>query len=111
MLPISALILSLMFAFRRGFVVFDHIIFSLHSLSFQGLLFVAILGLQAVEGGQAWWLILASPVHLFAHMRGVYNTSWYGTLLRMFVLFNVTTVAFTFLLLMLMVLGLAELRG
>ena len=46
-----------------------------------------------------------------SHMRGVYNTSWYGTLLRMFVLFNVTTVAFTFLLLMLMVLGLAELRG
>jgi hypothetical protein len=32
-------------------------------------------------------LLLAAPVHLFAHLRGVYRTSIIGTLLRMAWLF------------------------
>src|SRR4051794_24657137 len=35
MLPIAATVLSLLFVFKRGVHVFDHLIFSMHSLSFQ----------------------------------------------------------------------------
>ena len=110
-LPFSALMLSLIFVFRRGYLLFDHLIFSMHSLSFQGLLVVICLGIQPLVGDDAWQLLFASPVHLFVHMRGVYGTSWLGTLVRMLILFIASSVAFAFLVLGLVVVGLAELKG
>ena len=105
MLPISALLLAMIFVLRRGFVLFDHLIFSMHSLSFQGLLISL-----AVLAGQGW-LLWAAPVHLFAHMRGVYGTGIVGTLTRMSVLFVLTTVAFSLLLVALIVAGLRVLHA
>jgi len=110
-MPLSALILSALFAFRRGFVVFDHLIFSMHSLSFQGLLIVAATALTPLLGAQVGWLWLVPPIHLYAHMRGVYGTSRWGTVLRMSVLATATLVAFIMLILVLVVLGMASLRG
>ncbi len=100
-LPISAAILGLLFVFNRRFYIFDHAIFSMHSLSFQGLLFTAITllaiwrPLQAVGG----LLIFAAPVHLFIHMRGVYGTSVLGTLIRMFLLGLLSAIALGLLML------------
>ena len=105
MLPISALILAVIFALRRGFVLFDHLVFSMHSLSFQGLLISL-----CILAGTAWPL-WAAPVHLFAHLRGVYGLGVAGTLARMAVLFMLSTVAFTLLLLGLIVAGLQVLRA
>ncbi len=105
MLPISALLLAAIFALRRGFVLFDHLIFSMHSLSFQGLLISV-----AVSTGQ-YWLLGAAPVHLFAHMRGVYGTGIAGTLVRMAVLFVLSSIAFSLLLLALVVAGLRVLHA
>ena len=105
MLPISALMLALIFVARRGFVLFDHLVFSMHSLSFQGLLISL-----AISTGQAWLLWLA-PVHLFAHMRGVYATGIAGTLLRMGVLFALSVIAFALLLLALVVAGMRVMRA
>jgi hypothetical protein len=106
MLPIAALMLSVLFAFRRGVYVFDHLIFAMHSLAFQGLLLTAVflLGL-ALDGGA--WLLLIAPIHLFLHMRGTYGTSRFGTLLRMFLLFVGSTAAFIVLMLGLVFVGLA----
>ena len=42
MLPIAALILSVLFVFKKNVYVFDHLIFSMHSLSFQGLLLTVV---------------------------------------------------------------------
>ncbi len=105
MLPVSALLLALIFVLRRGFVLFDHLIFSMHSLSFQGLLISL-----TVLTGQVW-LLWAAPVHLFVHMRDVYGTGVPGTLTRMFILFVLSTVAFTLLLLALIVAGLRVLHA
>ena len=105
MLPISALLLAVIFAFRRGFVLFDHLIFSMHSLSFQGLL-ISLTVLTSQD-----WLLYAAPVHLFAHMRGVYGTSVPGTLVRMAVLFLLSSVAFSLLLAALVVAGLRVLHA
>ncbi len=87
MLPLSALLLSILFIFQRRFYLFDHMIFSLHSLSAMGIALTAAMAASSLVGGAAFALMLPAPVHLFAHMRGVYRTSVIGTLIRMFLLF------------------------
>jgi len=98
-LPLSAVLLSLLFVFQRQYFLFDHIIFSMHSLSFLCLLLGATIVVNRytpiqVDGAP----LLAAPVHLFFHMRGVYRTSILGTLSKMFLLFLGTTVGCVFLL-------------
>ncbi len=87
MLPLAAGLLSLLFVFQRRFFVFDHIIFSLHSLSAVGLMLAVASGLTRLTGGLSQLVMLAAPVHLFLHMRGVYGTGVFGTLVRMTFLF------------------------
>ena len=99
-LPISALMLTVLFVFQRQFYVFDHLVFSMHSLSFQGLLLVPVF----LFGGVFGWLLL-SPVHLFFHMRRAYQASVFGTLVRMALLAVMSTFAFSFLLVSLLLVG------
>lgn len=96
-LPVSALLLTALFAFNRRFYVFDHMVFSMHSLSFQLLLLSLIFLLSIAVGGLAWWLTLLMPVHLYRHMRGVYGRGRFMTLLSMFALFIGTCIGFSFL--------------
>ena len=64
---------------------------------------------QTQELGVGWALWLA-PTHLFVHMRGTYRSSIFGTLLRMFVLFIGSSVAFGLLVAALFLIGLATVR-
>ncbi len=106
MLPVSALLLSLLFVFKPKFFLFDHTIFSLHSLSAVGLML--ILSMATSPAGKDWseLLLLPAPVHLFFHMRGVYRTSIAGTLIRMFLLFMGSVVAAGILVIGLVAIGL-----
>jgi hypothetical protein len=108
-LPIAALMLSLLFPFKRGVYVFDHLVFAMHSLSFQGVLLSVVFLTGIVWSGVGWLLVLA-PVHLFVHMRGTYRTSVFGTLVRMFLLFLGSSVAVAILVTLLFILGLATVR-
>jgi hypothetical protein len=110
-LPVSALMLSVLFVFNRRFFVFDHLVFSMHSLSFQMLLVTTILLLSLAVGGWAWWLLVAMPIHLFLHMKGTYERSTLGTLARMAVLFVMTTITFSLLALLWFYLGFNEMAG
>ena len=109
-LPLSAMLLGLLFLFRRGVYMFDHLIFSMHSLSFQGLLASAFMLLDKVWDG-AGWLLLLSPTHLFFHMRGTYGLSWFGTLARMFLLFIGSAVGLGLFIVALLLIGLYEVGG
>ncbi len=111
-LPISALLLGLLFVFQRRFVLFDHAIFSMHSLSFMGLLLTVstLVGLVPIVGWVGNLLTLAVPVHLFVHMRGTYRTSIAGTLIRMFLLGVLSSIAFAMLMAAVVVLGVINLR-
>lgn len=106
MLPIAAFWLSLLFVFQRRFYIFDHLIFSMHSLAFQGLLLSALFLLTPLSDWFAW-LVLLAPVHLFVHMRGTYGSSIFGTLVRMFVLFWGSLIGFGLLMAGLLWIGLA----
>jgi hypothetical protein len=109
-LPMSAALLGLMFFWRRGVFVFDHLIFSMHSLSFQGLLFSAAM-LGSMISGWFELLLLAAPAHLFVHLRGVYGVGVFGALWRMAVLFVGACVILLVALSGLVMIGLAEVGG
>jgi hypothetical protein len=106
-LPLATLLLTLLFVFQRRFFIFDHTIFALHSLSFQGLLFSV-----GSIAGTLWdpltgVFLLVAPVHLFVHMRGAYGIGVAGTLLRMTLLAIGSAVGFVILVLMLVLIGLS----
>ncbi len=104
---VAAPLLTLAYLFQRQFYVFDHLIFSMHSLAFQGLLMSVVL----VVGGwiEAAPILLAlAPVHLFFHMRGVYQSSVLGTLARMAFLFVGSCFGFAILMTALVIVGLAQ---
>ncbi len=109
MLPIAALMLSALFVFKKNTYVFDHLIFSMHSLSFQGLL-LSVVFLGALYWDPAWNLLWLSPIHLFFHMRGTYRTSILGSLLRMFVLFIASSVVFALMIAGLVMIGVATVQ-
>ena len=112
MLPLSALLLGLLFVFQRRFFLYDHIIFSMHSLSFVCLLVTATIAwnhyLRPDLGG---WPLFAAPVHLYFHMRGVYGSSVAGTLFRMFLLFIGSAIGATFIVLGLLWVAVASVGG
>ncbi|CAI9119845.1 DUF3667 domain-containing protein [Brytella acorum] len=95
LLPISALVLWLLYAWPRPVALYDHLIFSLHSLTVI-FLFMTISNVAAhilpsrLSGWLTLSLILAMVAHLFFHLRGFYRRSVGGTLIRM-VLLGVST--------------------
>jgi hypothetical protein len=110
MLPLSALLLAGIFVFQRRFVLFDHFVFSMHSLAFQGFLISTVI-LGKMLSPAFGWLLWAAPIHLYVHMRGTYGTGRSGTLLRMAVLFIGSGVGFAILLGALLLVGLQGLRA
>ncbi len=109
-LPISTLLLGgLFYTRRRRIFLYDHAIFSMHSLSFMGLLFtlVTLMSIAAPLRGLVPPLALAAPTHLFFHLRGVYGASVLGTLARMLLLFVFSVLAIGVLVLGVVGLGLS----
>jgi hypothetical protein len=84
LIPISLPFLWLMFFWRRNVTAYDHIVFSLYSLSFMSLLFivVALMGTNRFTAPHVGWLLLAPPVHMFVHLRGTYVLSNVSALWR-----------------------------
>jgi hypothetical protein len=111
MLPVSALMLACLFFWRGDLFLFDHLIFSMHSLSFQLLLITAAFLLAMGMGPVAWNLLWLSPVHLFIHMRGAYASGAAMTLLRMCVLFTATVSVGSIMMILWMFLAFNEMSG
>ena len=111
LLPVTALMLGLLFVFQRKVFLYDHLVFSMHSLSFMGLLLSVsdILSALGVAGVVTGLMTLAMPAHLFVHMRGVYRIGVLGTLLRMALLFVMTCFVLILGVVLLVVVGLAGL--
>ncbi len=107
LLPVAGLMLWLLHPTQRRYSLFDHMIVSIHSLCFTSLVLVTLFLAGMVASAVSGWILLLLPVHLFAHLRGVYRTSIVGTLLRMAVLAFATAVAVAALLLALAAVGLA----
>ncbi|NPD67122.1 DUF3667 domain-containing protein [Lichenicola cladoniae] len=106
MLPIASCILWLLYLVPRRVSLYDHTIVSIHSLCFASLVIMTLFLLRETPIPFSSLLLLVLPVHLFLHMRGVYRSSVFGTLIRMALLAVGSTVAVMVLLLGLAVVGL-----
>ena len=110
MLPIATMLLYLLYRSKGSFYVFDHAVFAMHSLSFQGLLLASAFVID-LAGGWVDWLVFAllvigAPTHLYVHMRGFYETGPLGTLARMLLLALGSVFGFALLTLALVLIGL-----
>ena len=100
--PISMLILALLMVFKRRFSFYDHGVVSLYGIGFAVLLATTynllsfLLGLVGLEfiGLTVGALLIGLTVHAICHLRGAYDLSWPGAVLRGLLLSVLTGVAF-----------------
>lgn len=88
MLPVFALMLSLVYAWRRGFFYFDHLITGLH---FHAVMFLALLiampaSLILPEGIASLAFLVFAHVWLYRALRVVYGTGRFAAIGRVIVL-------------------------
>ena len=99
LIPMSLPLFWFMFLFRRNVHTFDHIIFSLHSLSFMALFVSAWLVAESahVPASYLIWALLVPPVHVFVHLKGAYHLGFWGAVWRTwFLLFSALIVFSSF---------------
>ena len=97
LMPIALPFLWLLFAFKRKYVMFDHAVFSLYSLSFMCILLtlVAILAKFDFKGTAAFLFIVVPPVHMYAQLKHAYSLSVLGTLWRTLALLFIALISLT----------------
>ncbi|MBY0563180.1 MAG: DUF3667 domain-containing protein [Hyphomonadaceae bacterium] len=107
--PISLPFLWLLFVWRRGHTLYDHMVFILYSLSFASLVFVLVALVNDVpwlEWLGAGLLMLGLPAHMFFHLKGAYALGWWSALWRVWFLFLSAILALSVFVIAIIVLGL-----
>jgi hypothetical protein len=84
--PLSLPFIALLFLWKRGTTLYDHMAYALYALAFAALLFSAavLLGQVAFIGWGSAWLLLALPVHMWFHLKGAYALGWWSATWRTF---------------------------
>jgi hypothetical protein len=85
LIPISVPFVWLMFAWRRRFKAYDHVVFVTYSLAFMTLLVVALSLLRPLTGSErpgTLALVLLPPIHMYLQLKGAYALSRLGALWR-----------------------------
>lgn len=112
LVPLSLPWLWLAFVWRRGVGLYDHAIFTLYSISFMSLLFIAaslLLMAPAAVSDPLWLpLLLAPGAHLFVQLRGAYSLGWFGAAWRTVYLSLAAAITLSAYLLILVVLGVLD---
>ncbi|MBL8550154.1 MAG: DUF3667 domain-containing protein [Hyphomonadaceae bacterium] len=105
LVPISLPFVALLFLWKRGWTLYDHVVFTLYSLSFMSLLFITVALLSMLGDPADGWVALlvgvGVPAHMFFHLGGTYGLKWWSALWRtLFLLVFAITSLVIFLLLM-----------
>lgn len=84
LLPLFGLLLGLAYAWRRGFLYFDHLITALH---FHAAIFIAMLAAMLISlvtgpGWAALGFFLYAHIYLYRLLRSVYSTGRFQALMR-----------------------------
>jgi hypothetical protein len=111
LVPLSLPFVWLLFPFRRGTYLYDHAVFTLYSLSFVSLLFVAAalltrIGLIGSDTAVLLCLVLP-PVHMFVQLKGAYRLGVLGALVRTLLLGAFAIVALSLFFVIVVLLGVA----
>lgn len=98
--PLSLPFIALLFIWKRGITLYDHMAYALYALAFAALLFsgVVLLGKIPFISWAASWLLLALPVHMWFQLKGAYALNWWSATWRtVFMLFFALIVACIFM--------------
>ena len=107
--PLSLPFIALLFFWKRGVTLYDHMAYALYALSFAAILFIALV----LTSQQPWlgWvnglLYLALPIHTFFHLKGAYALGWFSALWRTFFMLTFAFIIAMIFVLLIVVLGLA----
>lgn len=110
LVPLSIPAVALLFAWKRGFTWYDHGVFVLYSLTFMTLLFMGMvvadrspdwLGAPLAIAGAA-----ATPVHMFAQLKGTYGLKWSSAAWRTVALLFLSALVLSFFALGMVLVGL-----
>lgn len=111
LVPLSLPWLWLVFLWKRGVGLYDHAIFTLYSISFMSLLFIAAsLLLSAGITSELVWvpLLLAPGAHLFVQLRDTYGLGWFSAGWRTLYLTLAAMLTMSLYLVILFVLGVLD---
>lgn len=103
LLPIIAIILSVLYFYRRKYFVYDHFLVSMNLSSFIFFTIALALVLPANYGG--WFygsLFILTPINIFFHLRGAYGSSKIGAGFKSIILSISTFMSFTALIVFIM---------
>lgn len=106
--PLSLPFIALLFIWKRGVTLYDHMAYALYALAFAALLFSAavLLGKLSFIGWSAAWLLLALPVHMWFHLKGAYALGWWSATWRTFFMLIFAYIVATVFTVLVVVLGL-----
>lgn len=83
--PLSLPFIALLFLWKRGLTLYDHMVYALYALSFASILFIVMV-LAAPVPWMRWLpgllFTLGLPLHTFFHLKGAYALSWWSALWR-----------------------------
>lgn len=107
--PLSLPFIALLFLWKRGTTLYDHMAYALYALAFAALLFSAavLLGEVPFIGWSAAWLLLVLPVHMWFHLKGAYALGWWSATWRTILMLNFSYIVATTFTVLVIVLGLA----
>lgn len=108
LVPISLPFLWLMFLGRPEVTMYDHAVFSLYSLSFMSMLFIAaaLLGAIGLTGPVGTLVVLVPPLHMFMQLRETYQLKVWAALWRTAALLCIAGGAFVLFLLLIVAMAL-----
>ncbi len=112
LIPISLPFVWMLFLhrrkYRRTYKAYDHLVFVTYSISFMSLALIASVVLNSIGPSETilgFAMLLVPPVHMYRQLRGAYSLSRWSALWRTVVLVNMTGVALTLFLFLLVALG------
>lgn len=86
LIPLSVPFLWLLFFWRRDIHLYDHAIFTTYSITFM-MLFALLLWLAVAIGAPKWIsvpaFLIVPPLHLYKQLRGAYDLSRFGAIVRL----------------------------
>lgn len=92
LVPLSIPFMALLFLWRRKTTLYDHGVFVLYSLTFVVLAGLIAMGLGFIHpaiGALAWFAVMiGTPIHQFAQLKGGYELGWFSTIWRFVFLQN-----------------------
>jgi len=106
--PLSLPFIALLFLWKRGVTLYDHMAYALYALAFAALLFSAavLIGKLPFVSWAAAWLLAALPVHMWFHLKGAYALGWWSATWRTFFMLNFAVIVASVFFVIILVLGL-----